>query len=734
MILILTEKPSVTRQVKDVLCPNARYIQVSPATKSTPPVGYYEGTGYEGNRYLICNSVGHIVAIKNPKDIDSSFIWDLNCLPYAFPDPLPLEIENKKVFKGIETAFQKYDYDAIYIATDYDREGSNIWRKINLMLKPYKTRKTLRMQISEWTPEGIRQAYDEAVDISEDLPLQEAALARESADYILGMNVTTAMTVKYAKGKGNVITVGRVQTPTAKFLYEREKEIQNFIPEPYTSVSVSTDSEEAGIPLVLKMKGQGVSRTRAEEIRDKMPDTLILKKSEKVSRKKCPDLYDMTSLSQDMNKRYGFSAKKTADIAQALYQTHTLTTYPGTNACKISEGTAEMAWEAFKNLPSDYSAFVKQISDENWEPAKHTVTSEALAHEAITPVFGTAERNAVDKLSKDERIVYDAIVQRFLQIFYPDAVYEEAVVSAEACSEVFEAKGKILKEKGWTVVMGTGKDTLLPSVQDGEAYHVRETILEDKMTKPPARYTEDTLLQAMKNAGRFVCDEEETKILKQVEGLGTGRTRPAIIENLKKREYFKLNKKTIVPTRKCMDLFETMPETTLTSPSLTADFEQMIQEIEEGRLHYADFMKKINTDVHDIVKRIKEDKSGKMIEQGNTAQSQGKEAQTDWGVCPICGKPLQENSKAVGCSGWRDGCKFTVWKTVAQKKLTQKQLSNLLKNGDSGLIKGFTSRKGTKFDAHLVMKDDYTTEFRFEDAPAKNTGGTANTKRRFGNR
>lgn len=711
MKLILTEKPSVTKQMKDVLAPNAKYIRCGGSAGE--PLGYYED-----GRFVICNTVGHCISIKNTKDINPDFTWDLNKLPYAFPKELPLEIAPGKeaLFNVIQTCFSKYDYDEIIIATDGDREGQNIWRKINLMLQPYKTKEVSRVWLSEWTPEGIKEAYDERFPNSEKDSLAAAAQCREEADYIIGTNCSVALTKKYTRGKGNVSSIGRVMGPTMFIVYSREMEIRNFKPEPYTTISIKTSSEEKE-DLLLKMKRQDkLSASEAKAIEDKLNKLSMVKlsKETKKASKRCPELYDATTIAQDMNKRYGFSAKKTADIIQKLYQDYALTTYPGTNARKISEGSAKKVYQILNNLTM-YGEIIDEIKKNRWQPSAHVVTSEGLAHEAITPVYGSIDKNKIAKLTADETKVYKAIIERFLAVFYPKAEFEEAVVSTTAADEVFEAKGKTMLEAGWMKVLGIPKDVMLPKIIDGKDYQLKEIVKENKKTTPPSRYTEDTLLSAMKNAGRFVEDSEEAAILNsaEVEGLGTGRTRPAIIENIKNKGYFTVDRKQIHPTQKCIDLFDVLPNTTLSSPSLTAQFEEMIQEVEDGKMSKQEYMDKINKDVSEIVDLIKNDTSGKIIGIGASSKSAAKVSKDGVGACPICGGEVVESDKAFGCENWKSGCKFTIWKNQRGKKLTKSQIKALLKKGQTPVIKDMKTKLGKSYDGALefAKNDDGTTDY-----------------------
>lgn len=493
MKLILTEKPSVSKVVKEVLAPQAKYIKCAGAGQE--PLGYYED-----KNYVICNTVGHCISILEPKEINANFTWDLSQLPYAFPKELPLKITEGKeaLFEVIQTCFDKHEYDEVIIATDGDREGQNIWRKIYSMLRPFKA-KISRVWLSEWTPEGIKGAFDARFPNDMKKSLEAAAQCREEADYIIGMNCTVALTKKYAQGKGNVASIGRVMGPTMHIVYSREQEIINFKSTPYTTLAIETASDGKDT-LLLKMKRQDkLSFTEASKIEEKLKNSkqAVLNKEVRRITKRCPELYDATTIAQDMNKRYGFSAKKTADIIQRLYQDYALTTYPGTNARKISEGSARKVYQILKNLVM-YDEYIKEIMDNKWGVSSHVVTNEGLAHEAITPVYGSINKAVINKLSEDEMRVYKAIIERFLATFYPKAELEEAVVSTEVGGECFEARGKIVLSAGWMKVLGAMKDVSIPNIHSGHAYAIKNIIKENKNTVPPLRYTEETSAVSLK--------------------------------------------------------------------------------------------------------------------------------------------------------------------------------------------------------------------------------------------
>lgn len=706
MDLIITEKPNVSKQVKNVMAPNAQYVNLSKGSKM--PLGYYVD-----NNYVICNTVGHCIEIFAPQEIDSSFGWDLDVLPYNLPEDLPLKVskDKKQLFNTIQACFDMYQYNNVYVCTDPDREGENIWRKINKMLKPYHANNILRVWIHEWTPEGLYDAFQKAFPDSDKDGLAAAAKCREEADYIIGMNCSVALTKKYATGARNVVSIGRVMGPTMHIVYEREQEIKNFKPQPYTSVSIETNTNEADKTLTLNLKTDKLlSKEEANQIqksvmRDK---NIILNKTVKRETKRCPELYDATTIAQDMNRRYGLSAKQTADIIQRLYQVYALTTYPGTNARKISTGSAEKAIQILNNLPI-HRDICENIKSHGWTPASHVVTTEGLAHEAITPVYGSVNASAVNQLSDNERKVYEAIVERYLAVFYPRAEFESCVITGIKVKNEFKATGKTIINKGWMEILGGASDKFLPNITDGKTYTIENFIQSDLETTPPSRYTEDSLLSAMKNAGRFVDDEEDAKLLnsKEVEGLGTGRTRPAILENIKNRGYFELKKKTIYPTQKCMDLFRVMPDTTLSSPTLTAQFERMIQQVEDGDLTAEEYRRRVDVNINDIISKIKSDNRGLTISSGGLDDSVL--------VCPKCRQPLYETDKGFLCSGWKEtGCDFGIWKVVAGKKLTKSQISDLLTKGKTGLIKGFKSKTGKSFDAYIYMDENHKMQFEFE--------------------
>ena len=706
MKIIIAEKPDVAKQIVHAIAPSASFNLVKSSSKGR--VGYYENS-----QFVICYSVGHIVSIPTPKDISDDFDWSLAGLPWDLPADLPTVVsaDKKDIFAGIQKAFSLHDYDEVIVATDGDREGQNIWRKIRLHLKHYSPKKESRMWIDEWTKEGIEKAYNNRFPnfLKENLGL--AAQVREEEDWKWGMEATVACTKQYGDG-GGVVSIGRVMGPTMKFAVDLENQIKNFKPEPYKVVSIETDTDEPGKTITLKHKVKSGERLSVEDA-DKFAENLkkernvALKVAKKKTRKKCPELYDGTTILQDMNSKYGYSADKTAAIIQKLYQEYVLTTYPGTNDTQISEGTAKMAYDAFKNMTDMYSDEINEIKSNGWTVSSHVVTTKELPHEAITPVFGTAHTENISKLSTEEMNVYKAICERFLAVFYPDAEFLEVTVSGELCNETFQTSGKTLEEEGWTKILGIGKDTVLPNVTDGKIYNIVNIGSEEKMTTPPSRFTEASIIDAMKHAGRYIDDKTGKEVLKSVEGLGTARTRPGILKNIKAKGYFEVKKKTIIPTEKCMKLFEVLPEDSpVSSPMMTAINEQRLTEVENGTLSKDECIKIMDKELFDFINKVKTSKDNGVI-NGSAKQSASSSL-----VCPFCGSAIRENTKSYYCQDYK-GCGFHVWKTISGKKISQTALKQLCTKKKTSKIDGFTSKKGTKFSAFLTVGDDKEVHFEF---------------------
>lgn len=652
MKLIIAEKPNVMRDIVNALDPGARLVKAEKKSE----ISYYRS-----NRYIIICTLGHILNFMMPQEIHEEYKkWTPEVFPYDLPDPLPLKVDSskKQYYNTLKKVLKEEDFDEIIVATDGDREGQGIYERIRSYMPGYPENiYQSRMWLTESTAEGIRKAFNGRFPNNDKRSLKDAAYLRAMNDYYIGMNGSGICTAFYG-GYKNPIAIGRVQTAVGKIIEERENTILNFKPEDYVAIYLEIESEEDE-NLRLKHKipsDRRVNRSEADKIIAQIRSTDIVRvKCETRNTKSKPyKLCDAMDLQKEMNKDYGYSANKTASLLQSLYQNKHLITYPGTKAHEISVSSAKMDLKPLENLRGAglFDELVEKVFENGWHIAKHCVTDKGLAHEAITPVFGRISTSAIQSLTAEEMNVYKAVVRRYLQAFYPDAMFQVTKVSAQAAGEAFETSGKIMLEAGYLQVTGIKEDSLLPKVTDNKIYKIADVIDENRQTKPPARYTDATILDAMKNAGRFIDDQKYADILadKDVEGLGTSRTRGAILENMKKHGYYSMKGKTIYPTQKLMDLMKLLPtDITITSPLATAKMEEALMDVEEGRMDPNVLKEKIIADTRHMVESIK---------NNHKTQEPVIIGAKDLGKCPNCGKPLVERKgqygRFVACSGYPD--------------------------------------------------------------------------------
>lgn len=709
MKVIISEKPDVMRKLASVLAPHAKKL------KSAYGTAYFQE-----NDLCFVSCLGHLFENKSPEAIDSRYkSWKLEDLPLQFPKEIPTELKSsergeKNYFKTIQMVIDQCD-DEVVVATDADREGQHIFENMKKHLKNYHPKKETRMWITEMTDEAMRKAYDERKNNLDYAGLKDAALCRDEADYKIGMNATRAMTTKFG-GYKNVISIGRVQTPTLKFVVDREQKIQDFTPEPYNVLALVTGSDTSDV-LTMKHKIKEPLKPKdAEDLRKKLSlhSTVDLTVKKNHVKTGVLNLYNTSEIQQEMNKRYGFSVSKTLDLLQALYQTHALTTYPRTEMTVVSESAAKVTLKVLQNIRGADTAckdHIEEIFLKGYTISRKVVSKSDMAHEAITPVYGSIDPSKINKLTDDERKVYEAIVQRFVQAFFPDLEVDETVVTTTIEGQKFEAKGKIVTESGWSKVTGLKDDVTLPPITDKKTYPIKEIKMDKKMTTPPGRFTQATLVNAMEQAARYVEDAEMAAVLKDEKrkGIGTGATRAKIIEGLFSKGYLIEKKKTVYPTEKAMQLFQVMPESTLTSPVSTAEMEMALDEVSAGTLSRKEYMEKIDETIVEIIDSIKTAKT-LTIHNGQNIDSLG--------VCPLCKSAVVESKISYGCSNWKNGCQFKIWKTMFGKNITPAAAKKVLEKGKSGLIKDFTYQSGDKYNGYLILADDGTIKVQKEGQKA----------------
>ena len=681
MKLIVAEKSNVARQFRDALDSSSRSVKFADKI-------YY----YEGKELIFASAFGHLFCAKLPSEInEENREWKAD--KFNLPELLPLKpIDNtrKKYFECLKYIINNKNIDEVIVCTDPDREGQLIWELIqrNLTISVPVT----RVWIKEWTAQGLIQAFNSRKLNSCYKNLADAGLCRMQADYFIGLTATRVNTVTFG-GPGVLINDGRVQSPTRYMVYLNDKAIKNFKPEDYFVLNITTESDENEF---LSLASSKLSKTQAAELQREINNkNLLINKSVKQSKKKSPKLYKTNSIIVDASKKYGISSDETMSILQSLYQNHGLTTYPRTEIEQISQSAAKNVLKIVNSLEGVgiFDRIVKEIKTNNFTYQKHLIDAKGgeMPHEAITPTYAGNPRQKYSKLSPNEKKIYELIVLRFLQGFYPPAILEETEVwhDEEYCGEQyrFRNSGVIVIEPSWMKI-GTDKkaDNILPKITDNQKYLCRDSKITAKQTQPPARYTEATLYEAMENAGRFVEDKEAKTILKEVKGIGTGATRTPIVKRLFDNDFLCKKEKSIYPTDKTVQIAEILPDSPLTSPVLTAELETKLSQVEDGILGFDDFMQAVYDQVDEIITCAK-----------NAPR-----------------KSIQRPSIALSKLSYRcedSSCRFIIWKTISGKTLSSAQVSDLISKGKTKIIKGFKTKENKSFDAKLKLKKDNNGNF-----------------------
>ncbi len=710
--LVIAEKPSVARDLADAL-----------------PGSFENNDTYlESEDTVITFAVGHLVELTDPEDYDERFKkWRMADLPIV-PEEFRLRARDKKAekqLKVIHKLLKRDDVDRIVNACDAGREGELIFAYI------YETsgvdKPVERLWINSMTKTAIKDGFEKLRPGEQLRQLEAAARSRSEADWLVGMNATRAATIRGRAWVGGVVSLGRVQTPTLALMVKREREIQAFVPEPYWLVHAQFDPRYEG----LWFEGE---ETRLKD--GKRADVIAAKVSgaegtvESVERKeqseRAPLLYDLTSLQRDANRRFGFSARRTLQAAQSLYEDKKAITYPRTNSRWLSGDLVSQLKPTAATLQPipDYAEAARYVLGLQQLPLGRVVNdSKVTDHHAIIP---TDVEHELDRFSPDERRIFDLVARRFLAVFHPPARYARTTIITVVEEERFRSRGKITLEAGWRGVYGLESDedrkarqqeedsenesAELPPLEQGQSVKCVSAEVEAKETKPPPRYTEATLLSAMETAGKLIDDEELREAMKE-SGLGTPATRAETIETLIRREYIERAGKDLTPTPKGLQVISMLEEHPLTSPELTGDWEKRLTDIEHGADERGAFIKDIENFTRATVEKIAALDKEKLRPE-----------RVELGLCPRCGAEtgeiIKENSKAYGCTSWKSreetGCGFVIWKRVAGRTLTPEIARQLLEEGKTKeVISGFRSRAGKPFRARLVLNGEGKVEFDF---------------------
>ena len=614
--LVLAEKPSVGRELGRVLKCNKK------------------GNGFlEGDKYIVTWALGHLVTLDAPEGYNPEWKkWTMETLP-MLPKHMKLSVikGSGKQFKIVKEQMYRKDVNEIIIATDAGREGELVARWI--IDKAHVKKPIKRLWISSQTDKAIRDGFNNLKDGRAYDNLYHAAECRAEADWIVGLNVTRALTCKH----NAQLSAGRVQSPTLAMIVQREEDIKNFKPKEYYTVDIKTD--KCNFTWVNKDNNSRIfNREFSEKLVSKLKgkDGEIINITESNKKKYSPALYDLTELQRDCNKMFGYSAKQTLNIMQRLYENHKLLTYPRTDSRYLTKDIVGTIKDRLKAIAiGEYRSLATELLNKDIKGNKSFVDDSKVSdHHAIIP---TEERGNLANLSSEERKVYDLVVKRFLSAMLPPFEYVQTTLEGKVNGERFIAKGKVVKAKGWKKVFDREddeesdiKEQELPKLNKGDKFTVKEVIEKKGETKPPARFNEGTLLSAMENPHKYInVDKESAKTLGETGGLGTVATRADIIDKLFNSFVIEKKGKDIIPTSKGKQLIDLVPKE-LKSPLLTAKWEGELDKISKGKEDPRKFIKEMRNYATALVEAVKQE-NAKFHHDNLTGKK-----------CPVCGKYMLE--------------------------------------------------------------------------------------------
>ncbi|GBD46676.1 DNA topoisomerase 3 [bacterium HR41] len=714
--LVVAEKPSVGRDIARAL--DDRFVEAK------------DGTHLVGERWIVTWAIGHLVTLAEPDAYDARLKrWrfsDLPILPERFK-LVPNDPKSERQLRAIHELMRSDEVTEIVNACDAGREGELIFAYVYETAgvdKPVK-----RLWLSSMTRQAIRDAFEHLRPGEEMKRLEAAARSRSEADWVVGMNATRAATIRLRSAFDGAVSLGRVQTPTLALVTRREEQIRNFVPEPYWLIEATFVASGERIYRGRYLGGKRVAKAEeaqkiADAVRDRRGTITKLEKSEERERPQL--LYDLTSLQRHANVLFGFSARRTLNAAQRLYEEHKAITYPRTNSRYLTgdlvpeiKPTAELV-----GRNPQYARAAEYVVSLERLPLQRVVDDTKVEdHHALIP---TRAEHDLSKMGPDELRIYDLVVRRFLAVFHPDAVYERTRVETTVADHVFRTSGRRLVEAGWKAVYGeqidepegdddSGGDQLLPKLEQGEEVDTRKVDVLEKQTQPPRRYTDASLLAAMETAGREIEDPELREALKD-SGIGTPATRAAIIERLIEVGYLEREGRTLRPTEKGMQVIKLLGDHPLTSAELTGEWERRLALIERGEDTRPAFMRDIAEFTTKTVEQLDQLKNVK-IERARL------------GPCPICGREIVENRRGYSCWSKDDpGCGFVIWKRKAGKTLPVDVARELIESLRASIergddppvgrtekpVPGFKGRSGRSFRARLRLERDEQGRWRVE--------------------
>ncbi len=712
--LVIAEKPSVAADIARALGGMTKHDDF-----------------FENDDYVVSSAVGHLLEIAAPEAFEvKRGKWSFANLP-VLPDYFDLKpiAKTESRLKVLSKLLKRKDVARVINACDAGREGELIFRLIMQHAKSQKP--VFRLWLQSMTPAAIRDAFKALRTDADMQPLADAARCRSEADWLVGINGTRAMTAFNSKEGGFYLTtVGRVQTPTLTIVVEREEKIRKFVPRAYSEIKASFKAA-AGVyegkwfdPQFKKGDDPDARADRlwdpakaAEIVKACTDKTGVATDESKPSTQIAPQLFDLTTLQREANSRFGFSAKNTLGLAQALYEKHKVLTYPRTDSKALPEdylGTVIKTLEALVQGASDkpdvaqyakpHAPFAKTILAKGWvKPNKRVFDNSKVSdHFAIIPTLQTPKN-----LSEPEQKLYDLVVRRFLAVFYPAAEFLVTTRITKVDQHAFRTEGKVLTEPGWLAIYGKSgsdeNDTLV-AIKPSEKVPVEYIEKIDLFTRPPARYSEATLLSAMESAGKLVDDDELREAMGE-KGLGTPATRAAIIEGLLAEKYLVRDARELIPTAKAfqlLTLLRGLGVKELTMPELTGEWEFKLSQMEKGRLSRDTFMSEIASITQNIVDRAKNYTEATIPGDYATLKT----------PCPKCGSVVKENYRRFQCTN-TEKCDFSISKVPGGRQFEVEEVEQLLREHSLPMLDGFRSKMGRPFSAVLKLTDEFKLEFDF---------------------
>ncbi|WP_299122553.1 type IA DNA topoisomerase [uncultured Tenacibaculum sp.] len=707
MKVCIAEKPSVAREIANILGAN------------TKRDGYFEGNGY-----AVTYTFGHLCTLLEPKDYKPHWkSWDLNNLP-MLPDKFDTKVTEdsgiQKQFNIVKGLFERAD--VVINCGDAGQEGELIQRWV--INQAGYTGEIQRLWISSLTEEAIKEGFENLKNNDDYNNLYYAGFSRAIGDWLLGLNATRLYTVKFG-GYKQVLSIGRVQTPTLAMLVNRFKEIQNFKPQPYWELQTLYRNT-----LFSCEEGRFLKKEDGEAFANKVKeaDFEITSVTKKKGKEYAPKLFDLTGLQVYCNNKFGFSADETLKIVQKLYEMKVVT-YPRVDTTFLPNDIYPKVPNILKGLKQFASLTQPLLGKKIRKSTKVFNDKKVTDHHAIIPTG--IEIN----LQYNQQQVYDIIARRFIAVFYPDSDIAKTEVKGEADKVPFRTSGKEILTKGWREVFEFGIDTkkneekdVLPTFEKGEKGPHEPSFLE-KETKPPRNYTEASLLRAMETAGKQVDDEEMRDLMKE-NGIGRPSTRASIIETLFRRKYIERQKKLIIPTQTGIDLINLIDNELLKSAELTGLWEKRLKEIERGEYNASHFIKEMKRMVDTLVYEVRSSKKTARLSAETTVKTTttkpkkaSKKKEVAGKECPKCKKgQLLKGNSAFGCSNYKNGCDFVLAFQFLGKKISETQLIRLIDKGCTTNLKGF--KQGDEKVEGLVRFDD---DFKLKLEPKKGTSAPKQT-------